>query len=63
MRASHFILFKICCQQNGGTAQVIRPPSYQSGGEPAVKYTAVGQHDVDGRVSPPAYTSEHVDGK
>jgi len=46
----------VCFQQSGD--RVVRPPSYHSTGEPAVKYSVVKQQDVDNGVPPPAYISD-----
>jgi len=55
------VALKVCDWQND-TTEVVRPPSYQSTGEPAdlmVRYTAVGQQDDDNQplTPPPTYSS------
>jgi len=61
----YFIVFEVCCWQNDASGQIVRPPSYQSTGEPesSVKYTAVGQQEADSQTPPPAYPSQHDGGK
>ena len=60
----YFIVFGACYWQNDASGQIVRPPSYQSNGEPesSVKYTAIGQQD-DCQVPPPAYSAQPDAGK